>query len=91
MIQDISNIEELREISAQAIIKSIPQEDYDKLISLLVDAAKEGLTQVILNKDNFKEDSIPYIINLLLLQGYRVNDFIGNLTIAWTKTNKEDL
>lgn len=56
-----------------------------------MDAAKEGLTQVILNKDNFKEDSIPYIINLLLLQGYRVNDFIGNLTIAWTKTNKEDL
>lgn len=91
MIQDILNIEELRKISAQGIIKSIPQEDYDKLISLLVDAAKEGLTQIILSKDNFKENSIPYIINLLLLQGYHVNDFIGNLTIAWTKTNKEDL
>lgn len=51
MIQDILNIEELREISAQAIIKSIPQEDYDKLISLLVDAAKEGLTQVINKED----------------------------------------
>ena len=68
MTQDILNIEELRKISAQALIGLITGEDYEELMSSLIDAAKEGLTQIILSKDSFKENSIPYIINLLLIE-----------------------